>query len=369
MWPSVTMSAMFGGHSRVTARPTSARGTKVGGRSAPPRRGALAVGITLAVFLASCGSEDEHKEAAGGTDPTNTASAEKLNAEWPLTGEPLEGDLPEHPVYVVKVDNTAGSEPQVGLDSADLVAEQLVEGGLSRLAVFYYQEIPQRVGPVRSLRDSDIGIAKPVAGTLVASGGTERTEAKVTGAEVAIATEDSSTFVRDDNRSAPYNLFAELAKAAEAPAKEWGAPQRSYFKFGQAKDFEGDIAVSTVVATFSGSHSTRWEYTGGGWTRQGSYAEEGADFAPDNLLLLRVKTRDAGYQDSAGSQVPETVLAGTGEAVLVHGERAARLTWDKPLRSSMLRLSTRNGDPVPVPAGRTWIELVPAEGGDISLAR
>ena len=51
---------------------------------------------------------------------------------------------------VTKIDNTSSSAPQLGLGSADLVVEELVEGGMTRLAVFFYSDIPGdgRPGPL-----------------------------------------------------------------------------------------------------------------------------------------------------------------------------------------------------------------------------
>jgi hypothetical protein len=43
----------------------------------------------------------------------------------------------------------------------DLVVEELVEDGVTRLAAFYYSQLPSKVGPVRSMRASDIGIVSP----------------------------------------------------------------------------------------------------------------------------------------------------------------------------------------------------------------
>ncbi len=96
-----------------------------------------------------------------------------LKATWPLTGLPVTGDdeaAQKHPVMVLKMDNTYASAPQEGLGSADMVVEELVEGGMTRLAAFYYSQIPGDVGPVRSMRASDIGIVSPVNATVVTSG-------------------------------------------------------------------------------------------------------------------------------------------------------------------------------------------------------
>ena len=269
--------------------------------------------VVLAVSLAACGGDEESNADPEGASPTNTVSAVTLAHEWPLTGKELDGDLPDHPVYVVKIDNTQSSAPQVGLDSADMVVEELVEGGLTR--------------------------------------------------------EDATRFYRDASRSAPHNLFVELSKVAAEPGKDWDAPQNPYLPFGDEDDFEGDISVASITAMFSGGHTTRWEYAGGEWQRADSLAERGKDFEPANILLLRVKTRDAGYLDPAGNPVPETVLSGTGGAALVHGDKAVRCVWSKRFLGSSLELRTENGDPVTVPAGHTWIELVPVDGGRVTLGR
>ncbi len=334
-------------------------------------RAPLAVSVAFALALTACGGGDE---LANGADkrrasPTNTVSAVTLNGEWPLTGELLDGGLPNHPVYVVKIDNTSSSAPQMGLSSADLVVEELVEGGLTRLAALYYEDIPKVVGPVRSMRASDIGIVKPISATVVASGAADRTIGRLNGAKISFLSEGSTGYYRDSSRSAPYNLFVELTKLAGNPPKRWGAPQSPYLTFGREDDFQGTMSVRTITAQFSGGHTTRWEYTDGGWLRPDSFAQEKEDFEPDNILLLRVRTQDAGYRDPAGNPVPETILVGKGDAVLVHGDHALRCTWSKAVKGSQLHLRMRDGDEVTVPAGNTWIELVPSDGGGVTLSR
>ena len=52
------------------------------------------------------------------------------------------------PVLAVKIDDTNGAHPQIGLEDADVVYIEQVEGGLTRLAAIFSSVIPQRVGPV-----------------------------------------------------------------------------------------------------------------------------------------------------------------------------------------------------------------------------
>lgn len=328
-----------------------------------------ALPVVLALALAGCGGDDESAAPDEPSDVSGTAGLVSLESASPLTGDPLEP--PDHPVYVVKIDNTEASAPQVGLSHADLVVEELVEGGLTRLAVFFYSDIPDAVGPVRSMRASDIGITEPVAGNLVASGASRGTTKVLDNAQVPYVRESMGGhgFFRDDTRYAPYNLFNHLDQLAADPGADWVAPERPYLDFGAAGDLPGGRTVGSVDASFSASHTTSWQLGDKGWTRPDSNAERGDDFAPDTLLLLQVRTRDAGYHDAAGSAVPETILWGKGRGVLVHGDQAVTVLWSKEDAASTLRLRTPAGDEVAVPEGHTWIELVPVDGGSIRLGR
>jgi len=294
----------------------------------------------------------------------------------PLTGKVAEDGLPEHPVIAVKVENTPAAAPQVGLDSADLVVEELVEGGLTRLAVFYYSQLPERVGPVRSMRASDIGIVKPVdaimvasgAAIMVASGAAPPTVRRLARANVTTVSEAGSKvgYERDGDRVAPHNLMVNLARIAESlrPAD----PPAPYLPFGSPEDLPEGKPATSVEVTFSPASTTRWRYErDSGWIRQDDLAATGSDFVPDNLLVLRVKVGDAGYLDPAGYPVPETIFAGSGEALLCHGGEVVTGTWHKDALGSNLQLRTEGGGDLLVPAGRTWIELVPVKTGSVSL--
>jgi hypothetical protein len=332
------------------------------------RTGALiGVPAVLALLLAGCGGGDDSSGSTSPSDSTNTAGAMTLNQEWPLTGEPVDGELPGHPVYVVKIDNTASSAPQIGLGSADMIVEELVEGGLSRLAVFFYSDVPKNVGPVRSMRATDVGIVKPALGEILAAGGARPTRALIAQAHIVNYGEGSTGFYRSDQRSAPYNLFAHLSDRADKPGSAWKPPPAPYLPFGDAADFDGPIKVDRIQARFSAAHTTEWKHTSAGWTRPNSYAQKGDDFTADNVLLLRVKIGDAGYKDPAGNPVPETYFFGKGPGLLVHGDHAVKVKWSKDGKAGQLRLTSTKGKEVTVPVGHTWIELIPETTGAVKL--
>jgi len=327
--------------------------------------------IAASLVLAGCGGGDDGA-STGDSSPASqkVAGGSTLDSTWPLTGLPVSGDQSAsqgHPVLVAKMDNTEASSPQIGLSKADMVVEELVEGGLTRLAAFYYSTIPGTVGPVRSMRASDIGIVSPVKADVVTSGAASRTIARINGAGIKYFTEGSKGFARDNSRSAPYNLFANLTDVAST-IKQADARPADYLPWGSEKDMPKGQPAKSIAATFSGGHTTNWTYSGKGYVNQNTFAADGDEFPADTVLVLRVQVGDAGYLDPAGNPVPETKFTGQGPAMLFHDGRLVKGMWKKSTLGSPLSLSTKAGK-LTVPAGHTWIELVPANGGNVTYKK
>ncbi len=331
-------------------------------------RPAVAAVALASLVLAGCGGGDE----GGNGDKVDSSGNPVVESSepdtWPLTGVELaEGKSAErkHPVLIAKIDNTAASSPQIGLGRADLVVEELVEGGLTRLAAFFYSELPDQVGPIRSMRASDIGIVSPVDGQMVTSGAAPQTIARLNKAGVKFHQEGQSVgFHRESGRSSTYSVMADLAAIAK-DSKIDSARPADYLPWGDAADLPKGQKATQLTANFSG-HTTTWAFEGGKYHNQNTFAADGDEFLADTVLVLRVEIGDAGYTDPAGNPVPETKLEGSGPAVLFHNGRAVRGTFEKDGLDGSITLKTKAGNLV-VPAGKVWIELVPADRGDVTF--
>lgn len=326
----------------------------------------LAILLAASLVLAACGSSS-NSEKKPASQPVQGGTT--LAALWPLTGQKVTGKTPDHPVLVVKIDNTPSSRPQVGTGKADLVTEELVEGGITRLAVFFYQHLPSVVGPVRSMRASDIGVVKPAHGVLVASGAAGPTLDRLAQAKVPFREEGAAGYYRNSSRSAPYNLFVKLPELAKTLKSKSIVPA-SYLPWGSDSDYVGTTPARSVNAVFSRSHTTAWRFQGGHYVQQNNNASTSDQFKPDTLLVLRVREGDAGYLDPAGNRVPETLLSGSGKMMLFHNGTMTNGTWTKASKQTPLELKGPKG-PVKVPAGHVWIELVPnnAAGGAVNFTK
>jgi hypothetical protein len=318
------------------------------------RRGVAGVVLTSAALVLSACAGDPVK------DPQDTASATTLSRLSPLTGEVLP-EQPGHPVLAVKVDNS-GSAKQVGMGKADMVVEELVEGGITRLAVFYYSRIPSDVGPVRSLRSTDIGIVAPLKAVVVASGGAPPTWKRVREAGLKTFSEGGRGFYRGAG-SAPYNLFVDMDKLVgplEPPAK---VPE-PYLPFGDAGLPKGKPA-KRFTAVFSQASDSTFEHRRGRYVNTDGYAR-GEDFLADTVLVLRVKVGLAGYRDPSGYPVPETKFTGRGQASVFHGGRVVEGTWVKDGLKAPLTLRA-GGKALELPPGQVRIALVPQDAGSLRV--
>ena len=326
----------------------------------------LSVALVALAALGGCSDGDEEADT-GAVDAGSqqVAAGATFDALSPLTGQELGKDAAARPVLAVKIDNSSASAPQVGLGSADLVTEELVEGGITRLAVFYQSRVPKEVGPVRSVRATDIGIVQPLGAALVASGAAPQTNARLEDAGITTYVEGAPGFHRVTDRVAPYNLFVDLQALAKTliPAQ----PPEPYLPFGDEPLPEG-VPARSVTASFSGSSSTSFTYRGGHYENTDGTAAAGDRFTPETVLVLRVRVGDAGYLDPAGNPVPESELVGSGPAMVFSGGRLVRARWTKPQLDSGVSLEAE-GRPLQLPPGRVWVELVPLRGGGVTVAR
>jgi hypothetical protein len=336
------------------------------------------VALTAATLtLTACGSKPADKADPG----ASKRDSEKLVERSPLTGLALKNGQPHNPVFVVKVENTEGGQPQYGLNKADLVFEELVEGGLTRLAALYYSNLPTVIGHVRSTRATDIGIAEPVNGQIVASGGANGTYKRIKKAGVKIWSEDHGApgFSSDPAKYRPYNRLVNLHKLAKSaktpkipgnylPFSVSSKPAATPTATGSATTPAPKVKTATSLNVgFSNSTHTRWALKGGKWVRVNGHAASGQDFQADTLLVLSARVGDAGYLDPAGNPVPETIFEGTGKAMILHGNKVVEGTWHKNGLGGEITLKDSTGKAVSLNPGHVWIELIPRDSGTAKL--
>lgn len=291
----------------------------------------------------------------------------------PLTGLPyVELSSPATPagmppVLAVKIDNTRNAQPQVGVESADLVYIEEVEYGMTRLAAIFSSTIPARIGPVRSARITDIELLSQYGSPAFAFSGAQRklwpALAEATFIDVS-ANKVPQDYARDSTRWAPYNYFfdaqAALAQSeGVSPAKEMG------FTFAQAIPSGGSPAVSAELIWPSSSLKFRYNQIRNQYAIQlngerASFEEaeqgEGKVWA-DTAVIQFVEQTQSVYFDKGGGNTPQVQTVGAGEAIIMRDGQLFKALWSRPDPQSGTTFTDTVGNPVPFHPGRTWIAL------------
>lgn len=287
---------------------------------------------------------------------------------WPLTGLPVEQpeQIATNPVIGIKVENTGPARPWVGLQAADIVFVQMVEGGMTRFHAVYHSHFPDLVGPVRSLRPMDAAILGQWNATLLASGGASRFIPRVEGV-VKLLTNDRRDvgFHRDGARRVPHNVMVDLTRVV--PTLEGAGDATPFAATGETSSAAGGEAAAGVALRYPGARS-RWDFDGatGTYLRTDgsgpSVEADGTRISARNVVVLRVTTKDSGGKDAAGNPVPETILDGTGELHLFADGAVTTGRWTKSGDTGEFALTDAAGEPLVLAPGNTWVELLPEKG-------
>jgi hypothetical protein len=325
---------------------------------------ALLAVMAFAITAAACGGDDEEGEP----ETTSTVSLPEGTATtWPLTGLPVEGDplLILRPALIVKIDNSEEARPQVGLNQADIVYEERVEG-ITRFAAAFHSTSSAPVGPVRSARSSDIDIVSSYNRPIFAWGGANNgVAAAVVGAEVESRNVDSAAVddkFRDDNRNAPHNLMITSTDDFWAdPGTSRSAPPQFGFRAADSPPAAGATPSPGLNITYTGGDvSVDYVYdpARSGWVRfqNGSVHvdEAGVAIAPANVLVIYTE-----YGSSpADPRSPNALTVGEGDmtAFLADGT-AAQGRWSRATATAPYTFTDSAGAPLLLTPGRTWVAL------------
>jgi hypothetical protein len=276
------------------------------------------------------------------------------------------------PVLVVKIDNAPMARPQIGLNQADVVFEEGVEGGITRFAALFHSEDSKPVGPVRSARSTDIRLISALRHPLFAYSGANATfQRYVHEAPLVDVGFDAhpDRYSRDSSRPSPYNLFSETGKLLDL-APDGAVPPPSLFAWrSPAAAASGpDARAVTHARVWWQAHRLTealwdWDSVAKGWrrTQNGEPHVDGAgkQVTPPNVIIQFVTYHDTGQVDSTGTAVPEADVIGEGDAWVLTGGMLIPCRWSKKSDSEITRYVDASGAPVQLAPGKTWVELAP----------
>lgn len=313
------------------------------------------VALACACALAACGGS---KKAAPAQRPVATTTPAPPIA--PLTGLPDPGRTAEKRCAItVKIDNTNASRPKYGVEQADDVYEEVVEGGYTRIAAIFNSQAPTKVGSVRSVRKTDQSIVWPIGGIFAYSGGAQYAIDSINAAPVVQLDESraGSTMFRDHSRHEPYNLYAHVDQMYARCGTP--VPPPPIFTYRSAGTAPIGDAITSAKVGFLGQFAVTWTWdaASGTWKRtvggRPEVTASGTQIAPKNVVVMFVQYVGG---DKNGVQA-EATLTGTGQAWVLTDGKVVKGTWSRPDKKQAAQVLDATGAPIPLTPGQTWVEL------------
>ncbi|MGW2619470.1 DUF3048 domain-containing protein [Streptomyces sp. NPDC001500] len=312
-----------------------------------------AVAAALAVWLAAAGCT-----SSGGSSPPDDGRSASQSPTGTGTGAAV------GPVLAVKIDNAPDARPQTGLDSADVVYAEQVEGGLSRLMAVYASTLPKAVGPVRSARESDLELLRQFERPVLAfSGAQGKLLPLIDRAPLDAVTPEkkSDAYFRGGARPAPHNLYLRPSRLLPvAPGRD---ALTTGFRFGPAPA-GGRAEASRTVRYPAAGFTFTWSASRARWLvstdGRPTVATDGQRLAPATVVVQYVRVRASGFHDFLGNNTPYTQTVGSGKAEVLRDGRAYDANWKRAKAEDGTEFTAADGRPVAFAEGQVWVVFAKA---------
>jgi hypothetical protein len=351
-------------------------------------RRSLVCVLVLGFALTACPGSTPNTKPTGSPSPTTspTPTLPPPPPIAPLTGlEVASASILRRPALAVKIDNHTGARPQVGLERADIVYEEPVEGGITRfIAIFQSKDAP-KVGPIRSARLTDIDVLAQYGKPLLAfSGAAGYVVQAVRHANLVSLRygQFPSIYRRDSSRwVAPHNLFSNTRDLWRVGARANPTPAPALFLFGAlatpppspTPTSSPSASPTSAVAAwpkgrmatipFGGAWTAVWRYDSTShrylrWHGSVPHRTLAGQVGATNVVVMRVATQRTNAS-AAAHGTPELKLVGSGEVVVLRGGVRIAGRWSRTSLEAPTTFTDQLGRPILLAPGITWIELVP----------
>jgi len=274
-------------------------------------------------------------------------------------------------ILVVKIDDTTQAHPQIGLEDADIVYIEQVEGGLTRLAAVFSSVIPQRVGPVRSARISDIEIMSQFGRVAFAYSGAQRKLLPIIAAanlqDLGAQRQSPTIYTTDPERIQPYAMVLRadlLMQLIQEKGFAIDSAKNIGFVFGSLP--EGGSETEKVVMNWpAATYSAIWSKEDSRWllshNNSINYADSGLVLGPSTLIIQMVSITPSEYKDKVGGVTPFSQTVGSGKAYVLRDGQRFTTTWTRPSAEAGTTFTFADGTIMNFDPGQIWIALTDRE--------
>lgn len=316
-------------------------------------------------------------KAAANPAPDNSPSNRPDDVN-PLTGLKVDDPavLRRRPL-MVRIGNDVGARPQVALNEADIVYEEIVEWWVTRFTAIYLSRDPETIAPIRSARLINLDLGSQYQGALVNSGGSDGVRWEISQSDIVNLDEFfvPGPFFYRPNQDWQTRLAFDATAARDYLQSEdlESDVELRGFEFSQSPDFStfpaeavGD-AIEVSIPFPQQTSATRWEYD----SSQGNYlrfisggpmlAFNGDQIVATNVIIYFAEHLPTDIvEDSNGATSIRIVANGLGTAWLLRDGKILKGNWETDGRDTP-NFIFNDGRVMPLKPGNTWVQVVPTD--------
>lgn len=288
----------------------------------------------------------------------------------PLTGvEVATQDEANRPVTGVMIENSPDARPQSGLDQAGIVFEAIAEGGITRFLALFQESKPDYLGPVRSARPYYVEWAKTFDASYGHVGGSPDALSliKTLGVKDIDQFANGGSYERITSRTSPHNVYTNFTKL-DALNQKKGFTSSKFTPWERKIDVKQTPTASIIDLNISGpTYSPRFTYD----PSTNSYLRMQVG-APHYVLSKDLTTKKQlnpktvvvlvttyGIENDGIHSIYRTT--GTGKMYVFQDGIVSMGTWSKKDAKSQFVFTDKNGLPMKLNRGQTWVTLVASD--------
>ncbi|HEY3060168.1 MAG TPA: DUF3048 domain-containing protein [Chloroflexota bacterium] len=298
-------------------------------------------------------------------------------ADIPAAGGPVDLVVPPPKAgLAVMIENQADARPQTGLTSADVVYEALAEGGITRFVALFLTQDTDVVGPVRSLRHYFAFLAADYGADMIHIGASPEGFAWRDAMNMGYLDESAGDpgVWRVRTRPPPHNAYTNtgadrgvLADRGRQRNRQWG-PLRFSAQPPLGSEPAVDISIAFRPWPYRASYAfdaVEQHYVRAMDGVPHLDAANGAPIAPTSVVVQFANVE--AIPNDPKLRLDVDLVGARGDLLVFSGGTQRSGTWTKAGARSPTRWLDEAGQPLLLPPGPVWVEIVPL-GSALSVA-
>lgn len=319
--------------------------------------------ILICIIITSCESKDLSNDEATETNISvkDDNITEEIHSDY--TGEICSNEEKDTPAFMAMIENSVNSRPQSGLSYADIIYETSAEGGIPRFIALFHDNLPNVIGPIRSVRPYFLTIARAFNLPVAHCGGSEEALTSIDKDKTLMSIneiKEGTYFWRDNSRKAPHNLYTS-AENIENYIKDNSLKFTSnkFYSFDKSYFNKENLDIcNNLKITVNSNYNTSYTYDNGIYKKYMDSKEAIDILNNEALSFSNIIIEKTDINISNDNLHLDIKLIGEGDGYVLSQGKILPIKWKKASDTSQTLLYDTSGNEISLSPGKTIYHII-----------